>query len=114
MACSGNEAIEKLETSCYDAVLLEIWLSHGPGEKIPKEVKGSEAGMHILQRLTGGEFEEKGTKRDVPVVVLTACSDVNTIRKIKEMLGREGRYLYKPRDPNRVAKIVKAAIEMPR
>ena len=105
-ACSGNEAIEKLENSRFEGILLSIMLPHGSGKKIPKEIKEIRMGIYILERLTNGDFEERGTNRDVPVVVYSAVRDGCDVKRIKTMLRNEEWYFFKPRDPSVVAGVV--------
>lgn len=55
MACSGQDALDRLGVEAFDVVLLDI---HMPGM----------TGIEVLERLRGGS----GPGRDVPVIALTA------------------------------------------
>lgn len=55
MACSGQEALERLATEAFDIMLLDI---HMPGM----------TGLEVIERLRAS----KGPERHVPVIALTA------------------------------------------
>ncbi len=77
-ACDGNEAIEYLQKSDYDLLVVDIHLPYRSGLELVKFVRSEQ-------------------EKDTPALILTAFSDPQMQRQAKE-LGIQG-YMVKPFDP---------------
>jgi CheY-like chemotaxis protein len=89
-----DEAIEHMKDQKYDLVLLDVMI---PPSKRWKDVHYRVTGKTLLCKLRKGNLEELKTDKDVPVVVITAVSDVDINLAIN---GFENTcILHKPIDP---------------
>jgi CheY-like chemotaxis protein len=83
LAINGDEAIEKLQKSRYDLIVLDIMLP--PGNKIGKNVEPRKAGTILLHGIRRSEIPNMKTASNVPVVVLTAVADQKLLENIKQL-----------------------------
>jgi CheY-like chemotaxis protein/anti-sigma regulatory factor (Ser/Thr protein kinase)/HPt (histidine-containing phosphotransfer) domain-containing protein len=78
-AASGREALDRLGTEAFDAVLMDCGLPDIDGFEATRRIRAGEAG---------------GAQRDIPIVAFTADSDEETLRRCRDA-GME-RTLSKP------------------
>ena len=113
-ARTGKEAIDKLHSTAFDLILLDIMLPPGLLEEDDEtnlsEVKRLDMGLHMLNLLRSGAFEPTGTSADVPVVVVSAVPGVDRWDKIRELTGNERRCLSKPCEPEEIIETVAEAL----
>ncbi len=76
----GNSALNYLNQNQYDLIFLDIMLPHGEGSRIPPDVRPKQTGIEILRKIREGETKNSP---QIPVVVLTAVSDMFDIKEIK-------------------------------
>jgi len=91
---SADEAVAKLQKQEYGLILLDIMME--PGDSLPG-VPFRMSGLELLTRLRRGVFGELKTSPDVPVVVITAVSDMD----VGEVLNGEAKanlVILKPKD----------------
>ena len=81
VAMTGDEAVELMKKKNYDVVLLDIML---PAGKSLTGVPFRETGKVILLRLRSGNLGKLKTDKDVPVVVITAVSDLEVITALDD------------------------------
>lgn len=94
-----DEAVAQIKNKKYDFLLLDIMLGEEPSKIFPK-VPPREQGKHLLVELRAGVLENIKTDRDVPVIALTAVSDLRVNMKIKEQ--KNVLIISKPADPEEV------------
>ncbi|MGA9479742.1 MAG: sigma-54 dependent transcriptional regulator, partial [Desulfobacterales bacterium] len=87
-AASGEEALEKLKTSRFDIMLVDIKM-------------GGMSGMEVLRRV-------KVEDADVAVVIITAYGSVSTA--IEAMKNGAHDYLLKPFDPNEMGMLIEKIV----
>lgn len=83
LARNGDEAIEWLQKTAYDLIVLDIMLP--PGAKIGKDVEPRKAGAILLHMIRRNEVLDMKTTPDVPVVVLTAVADQKLLENIRQL-----------------------------
>jgi len=93
-AADAAQAIEKMTVKCYGLVILDIMLP--PGAAL-RDVPFRETGKELLLRLREEKLGKLQTPRDVPVVAVTAVSDIDVIEKINSAANL---VIYKPVDPD--------------
>lgn len=111
VAKTGNEAIEKLSNIRFDGIILDIMVMHGTGTHVTFDVPRRKMGIHILERIVSGEFENIGNTNDIPVVIVTAIIDYEDERKLRGMLRDAECYLRKPVRPDVIVQTFKKALE---
>lgn len=82
VAVDVSDAAEQLSSGPCDLVLLDVMLPGGSKAEYAG-VDSLNAGTFLLQELREGKFP--GTKRDIPVVVITARADADLRRKMSEL-----------------------------
>lgn len=94
IAESCDEAVERLRKQIYDLIILDIMIDSG---QVLPNVAVREAGKELLLRIRSGGFGTLKTDKDVPVVAITAVSDL----KVSEALESAGNIiiLHKPITP---------------
>lgn len=102
----GNSALNYLNQNQYDLIFLDIMLPHGEGRGIPPDVRPKQTGIEILRKIR--ERETKNSPQ-IPVVVLTAVSDMFDIKKIKRY--RPTKLLPKPKELSVIYETIAEAIE---
>ncbi len=90
-ARNGLEALEKAQFKLPDIILLDILL--------PKM-----NGFLVLEAL-----KEEAKTENIPVIILSACSEKKDIEKAKQLGAKE--YLLKPVKPDKLLKTVKNYIQ---
>lgn len=78
-----SDAVQKLGETRYDLVIVDIMLPKGAGGAVG--VPPREAGKHFIVQLRGGLWGPIKTPPSVPVVVVTAVSDVDVLGSIHEL-----------------------------
>jgi CheY-like chemotaxis protein len=87
LALDGDEAIDRLQKSKYDLLVLDIMLP--PGENIGEDVEPRKAGAILLYRIRQNEIPNMRTAPNVPVVVLTAVTDQKLSEDVKQLKVNE-------------------------
>lgn len=103
---SGNSALDSLNENQYDLILLDIMLPHGEGRRIPSNIPPKQTGIEILKKIRNRETKNSP---QIPIVVLTAVSDVQDLKGINKY--RPTRLFQKPREFNVLYESITEAIE---
>jgi len=93
VAADAEAAVAMMGKTSYDLVLLDIMLPGGVGFA---DVSPREVGSQLLVRLRGGQLGDLKTRQDVPVVALTAVTDLEVFCALRN--GGAARVLQKPID----------------
>ena len=90
---SIDEALERLATEDFDAVLLDVMMT--PTEDMDAEELdyGRETGVEVARRM-------KATKPDVPIVAFTVITDSEILTELRE--ARVTKILNKPAEPEQI------------
>lgn len=89
---SASEAEKKLREMKYDLLLLDIRLVEPEGDYF-KGTFWTRAGQNLLKLIRNGEYEPKGTSRSVPVIVISAVSNQESVEEIKNIGQKDGNFL---------------------
>ena len=99
------EAAEKaLRLEMYDVIVLDIMLPRGQYDQ-DHGLATREAGLGLLQELRHAKLKALKTPVDVPVVALTAISDISILDGIRA--HRNVVLVQKPVDPEEVAQMIR-------
>lgn len=93
---TAGQAVERMRQEAYDLLLLDIMLPEEGDMLGERPVRDS--GKRFLERLRDGECGEVKTPTDVPVVAITAVSDLDVIGGLRD--GSVALILQKPIDPD--------------
>lgn len=103
---SGNSALESLNQNQYDLVVLDIMLPHGGGKGLPPSIPPKQSGIEILKKIRAGATRNLPK---IPVVVLTAVSDIPDLREIRRY--RPVNLFQKPKEFSVLYEAIVEAIE---
>src|SRR5262249_14421652 len=93
VACTGREALDKLEAQPFDLVLLDVMMPDMNGYEVLERVKATAA-------------------RDIPIIMISSLDDIESVIRCIE-LGAED-YLNKPFNPTLLRARVGASLEKKR
>jgi|WetSurMetagenome_2_1015567.scaffolds.fasta_scaffold376934_2 CheY-like chemotaxis protein len=110
IAETGNEALNLLSKTEYEAVILDIVLPAGEGIWIDKGTLRSRVGIEILKKLIQKNKKLSGTPPNVPIVVVSGVIDPEDVNEIISILGHDERYLTKPVKPEFIIRMLRKAI----
>jgi len=109
-ACSQSEACARLADCQCDALLLDLGLPKKNPDESLEDPPRPENGLELFKSLLEGAFEPKGTRRDIPVFIVTAHGfGLEFLRRVRELRPRQ--IFTKPESPILMAETIRLTFE---